>query len=362
MNVFVKYTVCCLFLLQAFFSISTEAQGLKWLKTKNDTAYISDHSRDLTVRLYGSRKYTDYKLHDRGEQHALKYKPNNNINVGVGFNYRFLGINLGFNLPFINNDNDRYGRTKHLDLQSHLYLRKITVDFYAQYYKGYYLANASDVLNDYNTQPEYPRRPDMHSLNLGIDMQYIFNDRKFSFRAAFLQNEYQKKSAGSFMLGASVYSFFLRADSSIIPADIYKNAFFDQYRFSKSNVYSIAVGGGYAYTFVLGKHFFITGSLMGEAGINYTTMDGTEQKNKADLQLNTIVRCAAGYNSERYFAGIHFVDLVTRNNTPVPAAYQEFGAGNFRVSFAKRFGVKRKTARKIQQTINQVAPVPLPRN
>lgn len=357
-NIF--YCLCMLLLLQA---TCLKAQSFKWLQTKNDTSYISDHSNDLTVRLYGSRKYTNYKLHDREDNTTVSYKPNDNFNVGFGFNYKFLGINFGFNMPFINNDNDIYGKTKYLDLQSHLYLRKLTVDFIGQYYKGYYLANPTDVISGFNPAGNYPQRQDMHSLNLGLDVQYIFNDEKFSFRAAFLQNEYQKKSAGSVMLGASVYSFFFRADSSIVPSNSINPEIYNRYNFTRTNIYSIAAGGGYAYTYVYREHFFITASLMAEAGINYTILDNTitdDRKDHAGFQLNYTIRCAAGYNSERYFAGIHFVDITTQSDSPIRAIHQQLGAGNFRVSFVKRFKIKRRVQREIDKTLNEVLPVPVP--
>lgn len=334
--------------------VPAQAQPFKWLKTENDDRYISDHTRDFTLRLYGSRKYTSYRLSDRQAGHAVVYKPNDNFNLGIGFNYKIIGINLGFNFPFINNDNERLGRTRYLDLQSHLYLRKLTVDLWAQFYHGYYLSNPNTVLQDWEPRRNYPQRPDMRTTDIGINVQYIFNDKRFSFRSAFLQNEYQKKSAGSFIAGGSVYGVYVRADSSVVPGGLKATDFFNNEHFSNTHIYSVAADGGYAHTFVLQKHFFVTLSLTGGIGANYTILENTGTAaidDKWGLQLNTTLRCAAGYNSERYFAGIHFVDMITRSNAPVPGAYQEFGAGNFRVSFAKRFRVKRSVARKVEETL-----------
>src|SRR5690349_1267228 len=107
------------------------AQGLRsLLRTANDTAYVSDYTQDLAVRLYGSRKYTYYDMIDKAVDTKAFYRPNANINLGFGVNYKFIGINIGIKLPFLNDDDDRYGKTKLIDLQSHLYLRKMVVDFY----------------------------------------------------------------------------------------------------------------------------------------------------------------------------------------------------------------------------------------
>lgn len=338
------------------------AQALRWLKTENDTSYISDHTKDLTVRILGSRKYTNYRLSDRGAGSTIVYKPNSNFNIGVGVNYKVIGINLGLNFPFINNDNEQYGRTRSLDLQSHLYLRKLTIDLWAQFYKGYYLSNPTTVLKDWTPQRIYPQRSDMRTRDIGINVQYIFNDKQFSFRSAFLQNEYQKKSAGSFMAGGSIYSVFVRADSTVVPNGLKAGDFFNNEHFNNTNIYSITLDGGYAHTFVYRRYFFVTLSLMGGAGINYTVLENSGDAvvdKKAGLQLNTTLRCAAGYNSEQYFAGVYFVDMITRSNAPVPGAYQQFGAGNFRVALAKRFRLKRSVARKVDKAVNNMLPVPV---
>lgn len=330
------------------------------LNTVNDTAYISDHCNDFTFRLYGSRKYTSYRMADRDKDASVFYKPNDNYNIGFGFNYKFIGLNIGLNFPFINHDDDVYGKTDYLDVQSHIYLRKLTIDLWGQYYKGFYLANPQDALNNFNVHGTgYPIRPDVHLLALGIDMQYIFNDERFSFRAAFLQNEYQKKSAGSWMLGGSIYNVFLRGDTSFVPADFVRPRPENRYYFNKSNIYSLAFGGGGAYTFVLKQHFFLTLSAMLEGGFNYTVMKNTWSDTKDDNagpQLVVTIRCAAGYNSEKYFAGIHFVDMTSFGGSALPGVTQAYGAGNVRITLADRFKVKRKTEKKFEKLMDDVLP------
>lgn len=310
----------------------------KLLQTENDSAYIEDHTEDLTVRLYGSRKYTYYDIVDKRLKEEVLYRPNTSNNVGFGFNYKFLGINLGFKLPFINNDDDKYGKTKYLDLQSHIYLRKLVVDFYGQYYKGYFLANRR-----FNSQA-INLRPDMYNVDVGLNVQYVFNDKKFSYRAAYLQNEYQKKSAGSLIVGGEVFGWKMKGDSALIPSDLGVEGFFDNELFNKTTSISMAANIGYAYTLVIKKYFFITASLTGSLGANLTTLnylDGHKKRRELGWQLNNTVRLSAGYNSSRYFVGVHYVDLVTRSESPVNRTYQTFGTGNLRFSVVKRFALKK---------------------
>ncbi|GEP92766.1 protein of unknown function [Chitinophaga terrae (ex Kim and Jung 2007)] len=321
-----------------------QGRFLKWLKTENDTAYIADYTEDITFRLYGSRKYTKYDIIDRKNKTDVLYRPNTPFNVGFGANYRFLGINIGFNLPFINRHNDKYGKTKYIDLQSHIYLRKIVVDFYGQYYKGYYIANPEKVFGkEYAARHPYPQRPDLRNIDFGLNVQYVFNDKRFSYRAPNLQNEYQHKSAGSLIVGGEIFLGRIKGDSSLIPPNMQDTLFLRELPFYKTNISSLAANVGYAYTFVLKQHFFLSLSLTAGLGGNATSLflENGEVKRNVGIQFSNTVRASMGYNSHRYFAGVHYVGMATRSGMAVPHTYQTFGTGNFRVSLVRRFALKK---------------------
>ncbi len=352
----------CLFLCLA---VSAQKTSLfkkvgSWLDAGNDPQYIEEHTKDLTVRVFGSRKYNYYdivdnKIVDNGivdngivsstkNSREVLYRPNTPFNVGVGFNYRFIGMNVAFNLPFINKETGDYGRTKVLDLQTHIYTRKLVVDFYGQVYRGYYIANTRKLFSSLGSGNVEMIRPDARNVNLGLDVQYVFNAKKFSYRAAYLQNDYQKKSAGSFLVGGGIFGMRMKGDSGLIPSYLQKAGFFNGVNFYRTRVLSAAANVGYAHTFVYKKHWFATLSLTGSLGVNYTTLNRVKNGdvNKVGLQLNNNIRISIGYNSARYFAGIHYVDLTTRSQSPVPDTYQTMGAGNFRISIARRFKLKKQ--------------------
>lgn len=312
-------------------------------KVREDTSYVSDHTHDLTVRVFGSRKYTSYSLDDHYLNKKVQYRPNEPFNVGFGFNYKLLGINIALNLPFINSTDQR-GKTSFLDLQTHLYLRKMTVDFYGQFYRGYYIDNPERIFPNWSDNNKTPVRPDIRTRNIGVDYHYIFNDRKFSFRAAYLQNEYQKKSAGSFLLGGNFMYVSIRADSSLIPGNLTDPRFFNGFDFDRTWILYATVSAGYAHTFVFRKHFFVTGALQGGLGLNYTILRSeanVEQQSKLGGQLNTTLRIAAGYNTDYYYAGFHYVDFIGRSHSPEPGSWQNFGSGMFRLTVAKRFKLRK---------------------
>lgn len=335
------YVLALYFLLCGIVQNFAYGQSASFSNNKIDTAFIADYHNELITRVFGSRKYTTYALQDKGYAERLKYLPNSPFNVGVGFNYKMIGINLGFNLPIIN-DTKIYGKTNFLDLQSHVYGRKLIIDFYFQRYKGFYLPNTNLIQNSNSNQIYL--RPDLKIFNTGVECQYLFNWQKFTFRGAFLQNEVQLKSAGSPIVGVYFGNISVHGDSAIVPNNINYVDFFNNYSFYHTNIRSATLSVGYGYTLVLPYHLFITAAASGGVGFNNTLLRSSALGSTSSFGSNVsgTMRIGLGYNARRYFAGIHYVTTRSSNNSPINYARQELGAGNFRVSIAHRFTVKKK--------------------
>lgn len=321
-----------------FISVCSEAQVkmLGFLNEKIDTNYISDKSKMLTVRVLGSSKYYSHSLMDDGN--ALSYKANNHYNIGVGAVYSFLGANITVKAPFINNDTAKFGNTKKFDAQAFLFPRKMAVDFYFQYYKGFYI-DEKGITQTYLPNDRKPLRPDIRTLHIGANASYVFDARRFSFRAAFVQNEYQKKSAGTPLFGGSIHYNSIAGDSAIIPADISYADFFDNNRFRRSAAFSAGIHGGYGYTLVVARHFFATGVALVGAGANYSYLQNdvnTVFAKKIGVQAAFIYKAAVGYNSETFYAGILYMGATQRNSSPI-STWQQYAPGVMRLVVAKRF-------------------------
>ena len=323
----------------------TEAMGQATILIRHadrDTAYIKEfYRKHLVVRAYESTKFNNFKFIDGSKK--LIYKPNDHNIFGLGLNYRFISLNIGLYVPAAGKNISIYGRTKDLDLQTHIYVHKFIVDLYAQFYHGYYLSNTTSSLSSYPVD-RIEKRPDISTKDLSIVVQYLFNDKKFSYNAPFYQNELQKKSAGSFIVGGGLYHTNISGDSTLTPRNISYSNFFNSFIFNKAINNSIGFNGGYAYTVVIRKLFFITAMVSGGAGVNFATLSdvGPDQKNeKTGLGLNLTAKFAAGYNSDKYFAGINYIRLITEDNSTEPDTWQEVNIGNFRITIAKRFHLRK---------------------
>jgi hypothetical protein len=171
------------------------------IKATYDSSYYHSFIQDIVGRFYFSQKFTNPTLKGIDRSDKLRYLPNTTLNMGVGATYKPLTINLGYGFGFLNQDKEK-GKTKYLDLQSHLYVRKWSFDLTGQFYSGYFLTPKGNNAPD---GAQYYIRPDMHVTILGLAAYRVFNYKKFSYRAAMVQNEYQQKSAGTLLVGAEAY-------------------------------------------------------------------------------------------------------------------------------------------------------------
>lgn len=342
------------------FSRSASAQDIKdniktivkAVKVKYDSSYIGVWPRNLTVKVVGSRNFIDYKLVDRAIGESIKYQPNTPVNLGFGASYRGIGLTLGFRTGIVK-EYEKFGKTRSFDLSTEIFLPKITFDIYGKYYRGYYVTEPAAILNNYNTNPYYIR-PDLHTGVIGIDGEYIFNAKRFSMASTFSQKQFQKRSAGSPMIGAGIYTILINADSAIIPGAINNAAFFRGEDFTRSNIYSLVVNVGYAYNLVVHKNYFASAALNLGEGLSYTTLANKltgGRNDKLGTQLDIAFKLGLGYNSTRYFIGFQYLWLFTKNMTPISSTREDFDLSSYRLTIARRFKFRQKA---IDQTLNKL--------
>ncbi len=311
-----------LFLIHPLCLMAQENRG-------NDTAYYIYFPGSITGRLYTSQKYTRFTLRSKNT-HGLNYHPNTTFNLGAGATYHNITINLAYGFGFLN-PGKRKNKTQYYDLQGHFYRPKWVTDFEGQVYKGYHLSYGLQADDDKNYY-----RSDMHIALFGISQYYVFNSKRFSFRAAFKQNEWQKKSAGTLLAGSEVYYGVVKADSSLIPQ--FAQEKYPQKNLTKINYFSIGPGIGYAYTQIIAHYFFLTGALTGNLNFSFAT-EHLRDNNSVYFSVNLLTRSrlAAGYNSRSWNISANWISDCLPFAGIEPNTGYKFSTGNFRIVIAKRF-------------------------
>ncbi len=314
-------------------------------RVKYDTSYITAYENELTTRIYLSRKQNGYNLSERLFSPWIKYRTNDNLLIGAGYTYSFLTLNLAVKMPFINQDDDLYGKTKYLDLQSHIILRSFIVDFYMQWNTGYYMQNPVDVYPGYADEPYKPIRGDMRTNLFGLNVQYLINSDRFSYKASFLQNQFQRKSAGSPIVGIEAYWMLAMTDSVTVAGDIPPSGFLRDRPFHQSDIFHGGFNGGYAYTFVWKEHlYFSLSTVVGLSGGNnriHNTANSETYNTGITMGLNNTSRISLGYNNSSYYVGLSLIRFTMYNHVGEDRNWIGYYTGNIRFNVVKRFITKR---------------------
>ena len=261
----------------------------------HDTSYYETYPNKLTTRLYFSQKYLHINIPNISTQ-DMEYKANPKLNLGIGVTWHNLSLNVFYGFAFLNNKDTSKGETKGLDLQLHLFPRKWAIDVLALFPKGFHLEPKGYAAVNSN---RYYYRPDMKFTLLGLSAYRVPNKEKFSYRAAIVQNEWQKKSAGSVLYGGEAFYGNIQGDSALVPKKVESG--FSQAGVNKINFLNIGPGIGYAYTLVLARHFYLTGSLIGNIDLSFTSEEKSNVKeNKVSVTPASVYKAGFGYNSSTW--------------------------------------------------------------
>lgn len=315
---------------------------------KPDTAYYESYARQVTGRFYFSRKFTTLIVRNGTMNYEMRYRPNTTLNMGVGATYKWATLNLAYGFGFLNPNHGR-GDTRYLDLQFHSYGRKISIDLVGSFYTGFYLTPKGKAME---SPTEYYVRPDIKVNAGGVTVQYIFNHREFSYRAAFLQNEWQKKSAGSFLAGLDIYTGSIQGDSSLVPTAIDREAAATS--LNEMRFFELGPSVGYAYTYVFKKHFFVTGAGSVSLSTGFNTFYDREGKTRASgLTPNTLFKIFGGYNSSTWAVSLLYISNVQSLARDSNERVIHLNTGNVRLNLIYRFKPGKKV-KKILKVVDEV--------
>ena len=270
----------------------------------HDTSYVQNFSDKLSVKLIAVSKYNYFRLLDRETGTTIRYRPLRDVGIGAGASYRWIGLAITFNLGLRNSGEiEDY---KSFDFQGKAFTNKQILSATYKHYKGYKIFGTqgfrSELVDDASTI-----REDIITRNIGFQYLHALNYEKFSLNAPFVLNEVQRKSAGSVILGASIFYQSMNADSSVIPPQV-ADFFNPDLYLTNMQIFTGAVNAGYMYSFVVKKRFFLTLSAIPGVGFNTGNFDATERNQlPPKFNFNLVSMNAIGYNSDRFFVGLQLI-------------------------------------------------------
>jgi hypothetical protein len=344
--------------LFAFFVFGTCAAqiNLAWL-TKLlqdpgfDSTYLESFNGDLTMSAVAQSTNNNISLKNVLKD-EVTFATNLPLNYGLALDYKWLS--LGFTSSLGRTPNEEKGLTQLRNFGFGITMRKITFRNFYQTTQGYYLANPGYFNPDFNPQTDaYPHRDDLRSTVYYATLNYLFNHKTFSNNAALFQLERQKKSAGTFVTGATYSYVTYRADSALVPAE-YQYLFLGNNFITSLYVNLIGANFGYMHTFVLTKNYKFFYSLGIIPGLSYQHGaayygNGQAPANRSALGLHAEGRMTFGYNGDTWYAATSIVGYALAGRIHEVNPYnQGFSFLRFSVGYRfKKFQHNNKQLQKI---------------
>tara|TARA_R110002050_G_scaffold204327_2_gene339701 strand:- start:6569 stop:7846 length:1278 start_codon:yes stop_codon:yes gene_type:complete len=234
----------------------------------------------------------------------LYLSPTGSTNIGFGVNYQWFGIAFSFGLPASSSDKAKYGETTKHDFRLNLYTDAIVFQGHLQRYRGFHVNSVEQGGKKIKGAVQTPIVTSLETYSLGFSSWYFFNNKKFSYKAAYLRNAVQLKSAGSLVAGL-FYSLDLANAETPFAQDLPDsiNVDFDVIGYRSR---SVGISVGYTYTLVIKEKFFVNATMV--PGIGLKNVNLYTEINEVKLNDGFIGRLAfnfsMGYEAKHFLMGL----------------------------------------------------------
>ena len=269
-----------------------------------DTNYVTPQKYQLTAQLELSYWHDYYLLRSSETRNTMVIRSDPSVILGGYIYYSILGYGIVWNM---NDLGIPAGKTNGTSMRQSLVIH--TAKIFAEYYtfnsgKGAEIRSVSGI----DLRGKDRTFHGLDSRCNGFSAVYLFNNRHFSWPAAFGANAVQRKSCGSWSVGFQYNHQKINLDADALP-DYLKTDIDSTLLFSKVNYNDYSVSIGYNYNCVLGRNLLFAVSLM--PNIGYRRSNITEAQKKEHSILNNIstdvnLRMSVFWNNTRLFNGLIF--------------------------------------------------------
>lgn len=299
-----------------------------------DSIYISPNLYNFTIMPQYSYCYDYYRFSSSETEQSITLTPGSSHKIGLYVGWRWIFLGYSFDVS---------SNSPQTDLNFSFYTSAVGIDlFYRKRSEGYKIRTLNGFYeNGSNELKNYSHKFDgLTVTQYGTNLYYIFNNKKFSYPAAYSQSTNQRISAGSFILGLSYNEQSFLFDYSKFDASI-SGQLNDELKFENVKYKDFSINFGYSYNWVFAKDFLANISLTPAIGYKNTSLWLRDSKELlASINFDFITRAAIVYNNSRYYAGASLVSHTysyTKNSLSI---LNGFGVINF--YFGVNIGRKEK--------------------
>ncbi len=233
--------------------------------------------------------YQDFNI-SAGLQNSSSVAYRNTV-VKTGFRIRWRKLGIAASFPVFQLHPEKGSPTKNLGLTFNMFPKNLNIRGTARVVEGFEQQNGGNLLF----------RNDVKLSHVEMSSTYVFNPEKFSLRAPFRFFEKQLQSAGSPMLLATASYKNLSGQDSLfqISDDVLSSVL-------RMRVLSFGAGAGYGFTLAKGNWYLTTVATGGVELGRYSFFKNIGENVARRWQVEPVIigQVSAGYNSDRFFAGV----------------------------------------------------------
>lgn len=306
-----------------------------------DTAYIRPPSFKYTVMLQQSASYESYTIRSNAPRpQTLKLAPDHSYKLGAYFGWHslFLGISINTDELF----SRRKGSDKKTEYYINMYGCQLGCDLFYRNTGNDFKIRKSEGFFHNGIEHNF-KGTDYSGLKvktIGANVYYVFNNKHFSYPAAYAQTTVQKISRGTLVAGLSWSRHDCEFDHSLLPDEI-RNDMNESIKFTNVKYTDFNINFGYAFNWVFQDHWLLAVALT--PAIAYKTSNikvkSSDYNQKyRDINVDFITRAGLVYNNNRFFAGASAVAHVYQYYQKNFSLTDNFGVVNVYVGL--NFGKK----------------------
>ncbi len=156
---------------------------------------------------------------------------------------------------------------------------------------------------------------------------FIGNRKRFSYNAAFNQNQFQKKSAGSFLMVLG-FKYNKIGTSDLIPVDT--KSYFQHPDLESNRSYMVVLQPGYAYNMVKNNFYFANALLVGVGFQKQVFSSPSDDLSRFATPLVVRGKSGLGYNGKTFFGGVYAnVDYIESSTKALKTEQLQYTYGLF---------------------------------
>lgn len=282
-----------------------------------DTAFVHSHRKVFSIGYVSSVQNAVISLSDSLDR-VLDHSTNNPTQYGLGINLGWLSGEFTFTIPGVSVADPNKGTTESRNYGLGISGRRLIGRAFFNSSQGFHPVQADLADSTWQSGEPYPVRADIQSNTFLASANYALSrKRRYSFKAALYQTERQKRSAGTWLAGGTVWVNDIRSSEPFIPTEA-SISFVGNTAFDRIRRTVIGATIGYTHTFVFFRKAFLTAALVPGLSVQQQRIalaGGASDESAWQAGVVAEAKFGAGYNGDRFYMALTGANYFSTGDT-----------------------------------------------